>query len=260
MSLNPGNERRRAENLEGAAKFRGLATPTNLVRQQGRGGKENELWPVRLSSTHPLDEQMALRRAVVNEDGVVEGMGIATAGPEVFQYQMDKVADAEEAAYKQWVLANIDLSNPAAQQHYFKTLPWVKEVREAEVDRVSALQKQWAKIMLNGPQSDMDWRMIYAVQQKELVIPEVSVHKLNDTSATGFPTDAAHGFAENYHQGFFSLFAQQTKKQTPTSTGPYLPLTNPTFRVPWGNPQGREGASLPAGIFPTTPSQLFGSS
>lgn len=247
--MNPGNDRRMQENVAGAIKFRQLATPTNLIRQPGQKGTPNELWPVRLSSTHPMDEQMALRAAVVKDNGVVPGMGIATVGQNEFNYQADKLADAEEAAYKQWVMANIDLSSPASQQWYYKTIPWLKTDREAEVDRVSELQKQWAKILMNGPQSDDDFRMIYAFEQGILKIPDQPVHKLNTMTAS-----EENGFAKDYKGGFFSIWARDTTESK-------LPMTSVPFQIPWGQPDSKTTPVADAGIwtsrFASKPLQLF---
>jgi len=248
--MNPGEGRKRSENLEGAAKFRQLASPTNMVQQHDREGSRASKFPVRLSTTHPMDEQMALRQSVVNRQGVVEGLGIATVGEREFQYQADKLSDAQEAEYKQWVMSNIDLSNPASQAWYFKTLPWIKTDREAEVDRISDLQKSWAKIMMNGPTSDEDWRMYYAVDQGILKIPDVPVHRLADMSGTG------PEFATSYKKGFFSVFAQKTSDTS-------LPMQQrPKGRLTWGDPRPSSATGFSAGQwsqdnFARNPKALF---
>lgn len=247
--MDPGNQSRRESNLSGARKFRQLATPTNMIRQVGQSGVQQEQWPVRLSSTNPKDEQMALRQSVVNKEGVVEGLGIATVGAQEFQYIGDKLSDAQETAYKQWVMGNIDLSTPASQEYYFKTLPWIKEAREDEVDRVSSLQKTWAKIAMNGPHSDEDWRMIYAVQEGILEIPNKPVHLLWQDKT---------GIADTFQKGFFSVFAQQTGANN-------LPLQTKPSRITWGAPtdatqnKAFEGTQW-TNIFPSKPAELFGRS
>lgn len=186
-----------AQAAQGSATMSNMATKTNVVQAYNSQAGANAKFPAQISSTDPEDEKWALRQQVIGAGGVdVKGVGIAVAGDDFFQYAKRKMDSQQEAAFKEWVMKNADLNDPAQAAWWYEKIPWMKESREDYIKYVANLQMKDALITLNGPQSEDDFRFLFLKQQNLIHVPEKPLNQLNELTAQ-----------PSYVQGFFSPFS-----------------------------------------------------
>lgn len=197
------------------------AMAPNIFQVPDAKNSDVSRFPVQLGSTDPQDAQMALRKQLVGEKGVVPGMGIATVGPEYFNYVQRKEDQLQQAQFEQFIFQNADLSSPAAATWFYEHFPELREKKLAYIDQVADLQKKFAKINAVGPMSREDYELLWMLKNNIITIPNLPVHKLSDSKLEG----------KVYQSGFFS----------PWNRGPQPPvpsLPSAQSKMTWSNPSG----------------------
>lgn len=185
-----------AEAARGSAMMANMATKTNITQVAPPGpNNENAKFPVQISTTDPEDAKWALRQRIVSDAGITPRQGMAIAPPEFFDYAKRKMDDQEETAFKAWVLQQADLSEPEKVKWWFEHFPWMKTSREEVIDYVADVQRQAAKIALNGPQSEEDFRFLFMKQNGLITVPDQPVQSLDTFDWNRGAT---------YQRGFFS--------------------------------------------------------
>lgn len=177
-------------------------------------------FPVRMLGGDPDDSKWAMRKSIVGENGIVPGVGMAIAGPDYDSYVNRKRIELQDAEFKTWVTANVDLSSPEKQEYYYNLFPFIRDERLAEVDRQAFLQATEARINITGPQSEEDWFFIYAKQQGYIEVSTQPLQSLNDQTNLG----------KSYEGGLFSivsnkLFPDKTKFKTINFGSPFKTYT-----------------------------------
>lgn len=203
-------------------------SPSNIFQiKDNTGQNTNQNFPVSLGSTDLQDVEMQMRKDLVNDAGIVPGMGQAVVDQNFFNYAARKDAMQQLANYQEYTMQNADLTTPEKAAWWFEHFPWMKEKRTEEVKRVSELQQHAAKISILGPQNDEDFMLLYMVAQGLVTIPDKPVHQLG-------MSDYA---ADSYVAGFFSPLAKQP-----------VPAQVSNTKVPWNDPWGKWTASPFSGI------------
>lgn len=217
-----------------------MAQPTNVIKAQDQTGTNASLFPVQLGSADPMDEAMNIREQTINGSGVVPGMGMAVADQSVFDYIQRKKENMYEVQYQMWLANQADLSKPESQQWWFERFPWMRDRRLAEIDRDAELQKGLAKINVTGPQNDDDFKLLFAIQQGLVQIPEQPIHKLNQEKWV----------RADFKSGIFSPLS--IKPQTGVQGSQGMPKS--TVQIPkWSDPLN--STAYANGTFPGIPSR-----
>lgn len=233
-TVNPGVERSASSLYSRAAQ---MADPNNVyslpTRDKGISGK----FPIQLGSADPRDVKMAIRQELVGPDGAVSGMGIAEAGPEVFDYVEKK---KEEVFYQQflaYVNGMANLGNPAEASWWFEKFPMLKEKRLETIKRESEKQKRLAEIQVTGPQNEDDLFLLYMIDQGLIKMPTVPLTQIYIDPQYKANTD-------NFKRGLFSPLTYKPNfagipnaVKTPTWKNPFklqadTGLRNPAIRGP----------------------------
>ena len=188
----------------------------------GSGGSKRSTFPVKLTETNSQDNKWFLRSQLVDPGtGMVPGVGQAVVPEEYFQYAEQKEDENFYGNFKAWIMENSDLSTPESADYWFKTFPFIKDLKFAEIEREAELQKSLAKIAAAGPESTEDWVLLYMLRQGMVTPRDVPLHKLNEY------------LPAFYQKGLFSLF-----NYVPVSTAPIVPFTDPLgSTTPYGTPQ-----------------------
>lgn len=196
-TVNPGVERSATSLYARAAQ---MADPNNVYSLATRDAGISGKFPIQLGSADPRDVKMAIRSDVVGPTGAVAGMGVAEAGPEVFDYLEKK---KEEVFYQQFLayvnnMAN--LGNPAEAAWWFEKFPMLKEKRLETIKREAEKQKRLAEIQVTGPQNEDDLFLLYMIDQKLITLPSRPLTELYREDKYQ-PTDF------NFKRGLFSPLA-----------------------------------------------------
>lgn len=170
----------------------------NLYNIPDKTGSIQSQYPVRMLGGQPDDTKWATRKALVNAQGVVPGIGMAIAGPDYDDYANRKRIEVTGAEFKAWLTNNVDLSTPEKQEYYFNMFPFLRDDRLAEVDRQAALQKKMAEINIRGVHSEDDFFFVYALQQGYITVSDVPLQNLwqKETGST-------------YQGGLFSIVSKK---------------------------------------------------
>lgn len=209
-------------------KFVSLPMPPNVFKVQDQTGSVRSKFPAQLGSTDPRDEQYALRSQLVNrETGVVDGVGLATADEDYFNYAQSKREDAMMFEFYTYIMSQADLSKPESSAWWFDKFPWMKDLRIAEIDRQSAIQNKLAKIQITGPQSEDDFMVMYLKQNNLLGDADVPVNKLNQATA-----------ATSFKAGMYSIFSKPANLLLAPFDADGNANGKITSTVDWGNPLG----------------------
>lgn len=217
-TVNPGVERSATSLYSRASQ---MADPNNVyslpTRDKGISGK----FPIQLGSADPRDMKMAIRQELVGADGAVPNMGIAEAGPEVFDYVEKK---KEEVFYQQFLayvnnMAN--LGNPAEASWWFEKFPMLKEKRLETIKREAEKQKRLAEIQVTGPQNEDDLFLLYMIDQDLIKMPTRPLTQL-------WLDDQYTANAVNFKRGLFSPLSYK-----PNFGGIPNSVKAPTWRNPF---------------------------
>lgn len=211
-----------------------MATPTNVYKVNNNSDLQQNVvnmtnYPVQLGSDDPEDRKFALQQKLVGANGVVDGIGIAQAGPDYFNYINRKMDMTSEVEYRNWLIKQANFDTPESTEYWYNMFPWIKELKESEIERVSNLQKQQAKINLVGPSSPEDWLLQYNLARGIVVIPEQPVHLL--------PKETSYNKNDYYTRGMFSPmvnFIPPFKNQAAV----------PSFKYDWKDPSTRTQNTL----------------
>lgn len=232
-----------AATVESSRSFRSqlanMASPRNIfqVAPPGAAQNSNVKFPVSLGTPLQKDETYALQARMTNEQGVVPHMGQAVVGPEYFDYVKDKEVITQYAQFQEWLMRQADLTTPESAEYWFGHFPWMLNKRVSEIERVAELQKQVGKIQVAGPQTEDDWKLLFAMDQKLVTVPDLPAHQLGMTSPASLASK------NSYTLGMFS----------PMADAMYNPPGPDTRQVPWQNPTGGVQGSIVDGLkFPTT--------
>lgn len=151
-------------------------------------------FPNMIEKGDPRDEYYAFKSTVVNENtGIIPGAGLAIASDADVSYLRKKGDDSVEAAFKAFLLDQMDLSTPEKQDYWQKNFPWVFEEKIKLVEAQLDLQSKLAKLRILGPRSQEDYMLIFAIQHGYIAIPEGPVFNPDKLEKTDF------------HRGLFNV-------------------------------------------------------
>lgn len=227
------------------------ATPTNIFTVNNEAAKatvKNVNFPVKMGTSDLEDKKYALMQKLVGANGVVAGVGQNIVGDEFFNYMDRKMNNAQDVAFKAFLMKQVDWSRPESQEYWINMFPWMLEERLAEVNRVCDLQKQKAKIEVAGPSTPEDWEFIFNEQRGLIKVPDQPVHKLPEAYG------AAGGYTAGdlYSRGMFSPMVHYIPPYVDGSarnTAAYQPVNTITWDDPFGNGRNEGGKlGIPQGI------------
>jgi len=225
-------------------KFVAMPAPPNVYKVKDQTGTVSSLFPAKLGSTDPRDEEYAMRAQLVkNDNGVIPGVGLAVADEGYFNYAQSKREEAMMFEFYTYIMSQADLSKPESAAWWFEKFPWMRDLRMAEIDRQGEIQKKLAKIQITGPQSEDDFMVLYLKQNNLLGDADVPLTRLND-----MPT------AANFKAGMYSIFSRPDNlllaPQNAGADANYIGANQfgtQSNITNWGNPlaPGRDGPSIP---------------
>lgn len=194
-----------------------MATPTNVYKVNNLSDDERKVvntsnYPVQLGSDDPEDRKFALQQKLVGAGGVVEGVGVAQAGSDYFNYVTRKEEMVEEVEYREWLMKQAVFDSPEKTKYWFDMFPWIKELKEQEINRVAQLQLQQARINLVGPQNPQDWALQWNIKRGIVEIPNQPVHML--------PKSTDYDRNDFYTRGMFSPMTQYIPPFKNATEGP----------------------------------------
>jgi len=232
-------------------KFVAMPAPPNVYKVKDQTGTTSSLFPAKLGSTDPRDDEYAMRAQLVKEGGQVPGVGLAIADEGYFNYAQSKREEAMLFEFYTYIMSQADLSKPESAAWWFEKFPWMRDLRMAEIDRQGEIQKKLAKIQITGPQSEDDFMVLYLKQNNLLGDADVPLTRLNEMDT-----------AANFKAGMYSIFSRPDNLLIAPKVFPYTNNDGTaTSTVNWGNPlgpgsNGRE--SLPGfGFNKTSVSQML---
>lgn len=211
-----------------------MATPTNVYKITNDTGAaastvKSANFPVQLGSSDYEDEKWNLQQKILNgnKNGVIPGMGQVIVGDQFFNYTKRKMEMAEEVAYRSWLMKQANFDSPEQAEYWMREFPWIVDMKLDQVNRISELQKQKAKINLTGPKTDDDWRFIYNEARGLIQVPTTPVHLL--------PKSDQFDNTNFYKRGLFSpMNNYMPPYDDKQSVG--VPAYRPNFQYQWSDP------------------------
>jgi len=159
----------------------GGPTPTNYYKIPDRAGSITSRFPVQLGSYNAKEDQKwSMRKAMIEKDGTVPGVGQAIAPEEYFSYIRDKSEEMSMNDFYNWMMSQADLSTPERQQYWFSKYPWMRSLREDAAKKQHDLDWKLTEIELNGPQKEEDWLTLYMINQGLIQPPTKPTYQLYD--------------------------------------------------------------------------------
>lgn len=117
--------------------------------------RADSVYPVKLYSPDSYDDIAKMKAEYANlKDNAPFGATFATA--EDFEWMKAKKDAKTAAAYKQWVLSQYNLADPAQRPLMEKMYPGLFAEMEQEIDSRAEMEKKLAKIRLRGAPSGAD--------------------------------------------------------------------------------------------------------
>lgn len=144
----------------------------------------------------PRDERYALRGQLLGENnatGVLPGVGLAMATDKDFEYFHKKALDAQEADFKAWFLAQMDLSTPEKQAYWQSQFPEVFQEKQRLLESQVDIQLKLAKIRMLGPKNKEDYMLLWAIQRGFIKLPDGPLY------------DPSKESVKNFHEGLFNI-------------------------------------------------------
>lgn len=173
-------------------RLKALAPPSGQVVADAHNTEYGK-WPVQLVGPSIHDKKYQILRRHVNPRGVIEGVGVVTAGPEYLDYIDEKRKMMLKADFEAWVCKSIDLSTPEKRDYWYKTIPWLLERKSALLKATQDVIAKAAEINMVGPKSEDDYLFIYGVRNGLIKLP------------MGNPWEPAIVNTRNFYEGLFSV-------------------------------------------------------
>lgn len=209
------------------------------VRVPDQTGSASSQFPIKLTHADPRDELMALKSSLLEknaaaggQNGVLKGVGLATATDADFQYFRDKELAERQGDFKRFFIENIRLDDPVYQDYYQRMYPQIFEERESLAEKQIEHQAHLMKINLRGPRNIEDWMFMYGIDRGFIQIPDGPIW------------DPAKLLATDFQGGLFSI--RHILPRDSTAQNRFLPNTvgsnNPSygsdrgFLFDWKNP------------------------
>lgn len=163
------------------------------VRVPDSVGSAPSQFPIKLTHADPRDELMALKSSLLEQNaaqggqnGVLKGVGLATATDADFQYFRDKELAERQGDFKQFFLEQIKLDDPVYQDYYQRMYPQIFEERESLAEKQIEHQAHLMKINLRGPRNMEDWMFMYGIDRGFIQIPDGPIWDPTKQLATDF--------------------------------------------------------------------------
>lgn len=140
--------------------------------------------PARYAPTpSAMDRAMALRSQLVDSNGVVPGIGVATFDERTSDWLLDKAALAEKLRYDAAFTQLFDHADHATRDKFLKLYPEYAQKRIDQIRTIASIQVQLAMMHVTGPQTKDDLDLIIGIanaedRQKLLQTISKPVHKL----------------------------------------------------------------------------------
>lgn len=133
--------------------------------------QKDSAYPVRLYAPDSYDDIAKMKAEYAKQkDAAPFGQVFATA--EDFEWMKAKKDAKTAAAYKQWVLAQYNLADPAQRPLMEKMYPGLFSEMEQEIDSRAELEKKLAKIRLRGAPSGADEaQLLFAIASQAVQLP-----------------------------------------------------------------------------------------
>jgi hypothetical protein len=139
------------------------------------------------------DDYYNFRASVTDGRGNIPGMGMTVAGDNDIAYLRKKGQDAIEAAFNGYLLDQMVLNTPEAQDYWQKNFPDVFQEKIKLVEDQLDIQAKLAKIRILGPKTREDYMLLFAIQHGYIAVPAGPVFDPNSLEKTDF------------HRGLFNI-------------------------------------------------------
>lgn len=153
----------------------------------------SRMFPNLIEKGDPRDDYYAFKSGLINANGVIPGAGLAVASDADVGYLRKKGDDTVEAAFKAFLLDQMDLSTPEKQDYWQKNYPQVFDEKIKLVESQLDLQLKLAKLRILGPRSQEDYMLIFAIQHGYIALPKGPVYDPTSLEKTDF------------HRGLFNV-------------------------------------------------------
>jgi hypothetical protein len=132
------------------------------------------------------DDYYNFRASVTDGRGNIPGMGMTVAGDNDIAYLRKKGQDAIEAAFNGYLLDQMVLNTPEAQDYWQKNFPDVFQEKIKLVEDQLDIQAKLAKIRILGPKTREDYMLLFAIQHGYIAVPAGPVFDPNSLEKTDF--------------------------------------------------------------------------
>lgn len=178
-----------------------------------REGTVASRFPNVIEQGDPRDEKYALRGKLLSNTGAagpyIPGVGLMMADQSDVEYFHKKALDVQEADFKAWFLAQMDLSTPEKQAYWQSKFPDVFQEKQRLMEKQLDIQLKLAKMRIFGPQNKDDYMLLWGIQRGYIKVPDGPLFE---------PTKLQQ---KNFHEGLFNikkLFPRTGKGQLLTYT------------------------------------------
>lgn len=202
----------------------------------GEPQRTNE-FPVRINKPNrERDSRLRLKQEYTRQRGAANGvdLGVANLNDADLQAFEDIDRQKQVVNFESWLASYLNMSDPATAKLVDEIMPEYWEKRQEAIENQAELQKNLALIRLRGPQSKMDFMILYMLSTGQIQIPRGSV----------FQPDTWSYDNTNFARGMFN-----PRRYMPN----IVPMTADQKKDPIGtisalaNALGGFGAEIPAG-------------
>jgi hypothetical protein len=192
-------------------------TEDDLVR--GEGPRKLNKFPVRLSYRDDYDTKANMKARLINEQGVVPGMGYATVTDEDLEHlERKRQALQYEDMYK-FIDNYFPMTDPAVAKLVSGWMPEYYDRREQEIDKVAKLQADVAKLRLRGPSSREDLMTLYLLNSGALELTKGPIYAPEKWHGSDFPDDGFQRGLFNPKRMFASKIPDPSRRHDPLQGG-----------------------------------------
>lgn len=155
-------------------------------------------FPAKLSHPDPEDAKWNLRKEAITDGGKTPA-GMAIAPDSFFDYIDRKKQNELLADYEAWVMENADLSKPETIDWWYRTVPWIRNKRLSVIEEQAELQKNIARIQVDGPKSEEDLKLIFAIKNGLINISNKPLYQLG--------ADGDKALSNSFRAGLFNPYS-----------------------------------------------------
>ncbi len=205
------------------------------VGAEGADAQGPSEFPAQYTSSDAYDNSIAIKKTLAADPRILGDVSVSDAD---VAWLERKRRETERANFHDWFLKSVDVSDPLHAKWAREQMPDVWQMRLAEIDRDAEIQKQLAKMSLQGgPNSMEDWMLLYQINKGDVAIP----------SGPLWDPSRPQNNEESFRRGLFN--PKRYAKPVPTVNAERLGALKQYISPPPGSgPAGKFGAESRGGL------------